>query len=60
MLCLSLLGSAMGLAQPYLTKLIIDDGILARQPRIVVIVSLAVLLIAVVTFVLGGVNRPSG
>ncbi len=56
-LCLSLLGSVLGLAQPYLTKLIIDDGILARQPRIVVIVSLVVLLIAVVAFVLGGVNR---
>ena len=54
---LSALATALVLAQPWLTKLIIDDGLLASDFRALLGWSLALLLIGVASTGLSGYNR---
>ena len=56
-LTLSLFVSMVGLAQPYMTKILIDDGILVGRFDIVAWSVAALALFSMVTAVLGGVNR---
>ena len=56
-LLLSLAAVAAGLAQPYLTKRLIDDGLLAGQHAVVLEVALAMVALALVAFVLGATTR---
>lgn len=55
-LCLSLISTAFVLAQPYLTKLLIDRGLLARRMDMVVMLCGVMLGVAVVATALSGVN----
>lgn len=54
---LSLTAVAAGLAQPYLTKRLIDDGLLAGRQDVVVEVALAMVALALVAFILGATTR---
>lgn len=54
---LSLAATALGLAQPWLTKWLIDDGLLARDFAVVVAVSAALVATALLGALLGGLNR---
>jgi len=54
---LSLTATALGLAQPWLTKWLIDDGLLARDFNVVVITCLALVTAALVGALLSGLNR---
>ncbi len=54
---LSLAASLLALAQPYLTKLLIDDGLLAGAFDTVVLVALAMLLAALLGAALTALNR---
>jgi ATP-binding cassette, subfamily B, bacterial len=56
-LCLSLLSTSLALAQPYITKLLIDRGLLARRMDIVVLLCGVMLAVAVVAMLLSGANR---
>ncbi|MCX7177685.1 MAG: ABC transporter transmembrane domain-containing protein, partial [Proteobacteria bacterium] len=56
-LLLSLAAVGAGLAQPYLTKRLIDDGLLAGQHAVVVEVALAMVALALLAFVLGATTR---
>ncbi len=56
-LALSLASAMLGLAQPYLTKLLIDDGLIAGDYDIVLRLCGILLLAAVAGQALGGVNR---
>ena len=47
----------LGLAQPYLTRYLIDDGLLARDLRAVVLLCAAMVGVGVVAAVLGALNR---
>ncbi|GGO79249.1 ABC transporter ATP-binding protein [Marinobacterium nitratireducens] len=57
LLALSLLGSLLVLLQPWLTKLLIDDGLLARDYGMLVTMALTMILVGVLGTALGGVNR---
>lgn len=54
---LSLAAVAAGLAQPYLTKRLIDDGLLAGRQDVVLEVALAMVALALVAFTLGATTR---
>ncbi|HEY5790729.1 MAG TPA: ABC transporter ATP-binding protein, partial [Gammaproteobacteria bacterium] len=54
---LSLGATALGLAQPWLTKWLIDDGLLAREFNIVLACCAALLASALLGALLGGLNR---
>ena len=54
---LSVVGTAFGLAQPYLTKWLIDDGLLAGNFRAVVGLSLLIFGAGVLASLVGGINR---
>lgn len=56
-LSLSLLVAVGGLAQPYMTKLLIDDGILANRFDLVVWTVAALAGVAVISSLLGGMTR---
>lgn len=57
LLCLSTFATVLVLAQPYITKLIIDDGLLAGDFNALLTFSLLLLVIGVVAIVLSGYNR---
>ncbi len=54
---LSLVGTAVGLAQPWLTQRIVDDGLLARDAATLVTLALAMVGVGLLANLLGGVNR---
>lgn len=56
-LALSLLTTAAALAQPYLTKILIDDGLLAARLDIVVRWCLVMLVLAIAAALFGAANR---
>jgi ATP-binding cassette, subfamily B, bacterial len=56
-LCLSLAGTALALAQPYITKLLIDQGLIARHMHMVVVLCGAMLVVAVLATILTGANH---
>ena len=56
-LLLSLGGTAMALAQPYLTKILIDDGLLAGDMRTLLLACGLMLLAALLSTALTGANR---
>ena len=56
-LSLSLLSTCLALGQPYLTKLLIDRGLLARRMDAVLVLCAAMLAVSVAATALGGLNR---
>lgn len=56
-LCLSLTGTAVALLQPFLTKVLIDDGLLAENMTVIWQTCALMLAAAVVSALLGGCNR---
>ena len=56
-LALSLVASGLGLLQPWLTKLLIDDGLVARQMDVVWTVAGAILAVSLLSIAVGGINR---
>ena len=56
-LALSLASTALGLAQPYITKFLIDDGLIAGNFAVIVRLSALMLAVGVLSTVLGGFNR---
>ena len=56
-LVVALATTALALAQPLLTRLLIDDGILAADFEIVLLACGAMLAVALATALLGGLNR---
>ncbi|MCB1694591.1 MAG: ABC transporter ATP-binding protein [Halioglobus sp.] len=57
LLALSVTTSLLVLVQPYLTKLLIDDGLLARQFDTVLLLVAAIFLVGLVATLLSGANR---
>ncbi|MNF26985.1 Lipid A export ATP-binding/permease protein MsbA [compost metagenome] len=57
LLGLSLCASMLLLAQPWLTKTLIDDGLLAKDFSMLVQVAVAMIVVGVFGTVLGGINR---
>ena len=57
LLALSLLASALVLLQPWLTKLLIDDGLIARDYSALVSVALSMVLVGILATGLAGINR---
>ncbi|CAM4123420.1 ABC transporter ATP-binding protein [Vreelandella rituensis] len=57
LLMLSLLASALVLLQPWLTKLLIDNGLLAGDYRTLIQVAIAMVVVGVLGTALAGVNR---
>ncbi|CAD5110426.1 ABC transporter ATP-binding protein [Zestomonas carbonaria] len=57
LLGLSLCASLLVLAQPWLTKMLIDDGLLARDFGVLVQVAVAMILVGILGTLLGGLNR---
>lgn len=57
LVALSLLASALVLLQPWLTKMLIDDGLLARDYGTLVIVASSMVFVGIAGTVLAGVNR---
>jgi ATP-binding cassette subfamily B protein len=55
-LFVSMLGTVLGLAQPYFLKLLIDDAFLAGNYRLLVQVSLLLFLVSILSAVLNGVS----
>jgi ATP-binding cassette, subfamily B, bacterial len=53
----ALIGTALVVLQPLLTKFLIDDGILAGDFRTVALVCLGMLAVALSSVLLGGLNR---
>jgi ATP-binding cassette subfamily B protein len=56
-LCLSALATGMSLAQPWITKLLIDDGLLGRNLPLLAWLCGAMVVLSLVSSVLGGVNQ---
>ena len=56
-MALAALTSALAAAQPYLSKLIIDDGLIGRHFKILVALCAAIVAIAACGFALGALNR---
>ncbi|AWB06552.1 ABC transporter ATP-binding protein (plasmid) [Azospirillum humicireducens] len=54
---LSLAGTGVGLAQPWLTKRIVDDGLAAGDARLLVVLTLGMLGAGLVSTLLSGANR---
>lgn len=57
LMVLSISASLLVLAQPWLTKILIDDGLLARDFPMLVLVVLGMILATVLATVLSGINR---
>ncbi|MCO3672005.1 ABC transporter ATP-binding protein [Pseudomonas aeruginosa] len=57
LLALSLSASLLVLAQPWLTKLLIDDGLLAKDFGVLLRVALAMVAVGIFSTVLAGINR---
>jgi len=57
LLLLSFVGSALVLLQPWLTKLLIDDGLLARDYGMLVKLAVAMILVGIFGTALSGLNR---
>lgn len=57
LLLLSLAATVLVLLQPWLTKLLIDDGLLARDYRTLLLVAGAMIAVGIAGTVLAGVNR---
>ncbi len=57
LVALSLVASALVLVQPWLTKLLIDDGLLARDYRMLVLVAAAMIGVGIAGTALAGLNR---
>ncbi|HAV05796.1 MAG: ABC transporter ATP-binding protein [Pseudomonadota bacterium] len=57
LLGLSLCASILVLAQPWLTKMLIDDGLLAKDFPVLVQVALAMIAAGIFSTLLGGINR---
>ncbi len=57
LLALSLLASSLVLLQPWLTKLLIDDGLIARDYRTLVTVALSMVMAGILATGLAGINR---
>ncbi len=57
LLALSLLATALSLLQPWLTKLLIDDGLLARDYRSLVTIAVAMIAVGIAATALAGINR---
>lgn len=53
----SLFGAAVGLAQPWLTKMLIDDALLGGNGRLLVMLAAGMVGIAVLSSALGALNR---
>jgi ATP-binding cassette subfamily B protein len=56
-LCLSFLATALSLAQPYITRYLIDDGLLAGSMRVILLLCGLLLAVAIVSTALSGLNR---
>lgn len=56
-LLISLASSALVLLQPWLTKMLIDDGLLARDYAALVQVAMVMIVVGVVSTLLAGINR---
>lgn len=56
-LCLSLISTFIALAQPYLTKFLIDDGLIGQNFNVLLKFSLLMVAVGLVATVLGGLNR---
>ena len=57
LMLLSVVASALVLLQPWLTKLLIDDGLLAKDYGQLVTIAVAMILVGVVSTALSGINR---
>ncbi len=57
LLGLSFIGSAFVLLQPWLTKMLIDDGLIARDYSVLVQLAIAMILVGIFSTALSGVNR---
>lgn len=57
LLLLSLFASALVLLQPYLTKLLIDDGLIAKDYQMLLMVSGGMIGVGLLSTVLSGINR---
>ncbi|MGD9860458.1 MAG: ABC transporter ATP-binding protein [Marinobacterium sp.] len=57
LLLLSFVGSALVLLQPWLTKLLIDDGLLAKDYGMLVKLAVAMILVGIFGTALSGLNR---
>lgn len=57
LLLLSLLATLLALLQPWLVKLLIDDGLLAGNYRALLIVAAAMIVVGIASTVLAGFNR---
>ncbi|MGB2131132.1 MAG: ABC transporter ATP-binding protein, partial [Marinobacterium sp.] len=57
LLGLSFIGSALVLLQPWLTKMLIDDGLIAKDYGVLVQLALAMVLVGVLGTALSGINR---
>jgi ATP-binding cassette subfamily B protein len=56
-IALSLAGTGIGLAQPWLTKRIVDDGLTGGNARLLVLLTLGMLAAGLVSTLLSGANR---
>jgi ATP-binding cassette, subfamily B, bacterial len=54
---LATLSTALGVAQPYLSKLVIDEGLIARRMNMLIGVCVAMVVLAALGFALGALNR---
>ncbi|GGK67790.1 ABC transporter ATP-binding protein [Amphritea balenae] len=57
LMLLSVFGSAMVLLQPWLTKMLIDDGLLAKDYGMLVTMAIAMILVGIASTALSGINR---
>ncbi|MBP0048305.1 ABC transporter ATP-binding protein [Marinobacterium sp. AK62] len=57
LLALSFLGSALVLLQPWLTKLLIDEGLIAKDYGMLIQMALTMILVGILGTALSGVNR---
>lgn len=56
-LFLSFLATALSLAQPFITRYLIDDGLLGGSMRVILLLCGVLLLVAIASSLLSGVNR---
>jgi len=56
-LLLSLLATGLGLVQPLLTRLMVDEGLIRKNPQVVIWVAAAMVGLAIFSALLGGLNR---
>jgi ATP-binding cassette subfamily B protein len=56
-MALAAVGSALGVAQPYLSKLVIDQGLIARRLDVLIWLCVAIVGLAAANFALGALNR---